>query len=350
MSAIPPFSVDGETIRLVPIGMDDAQDLTAAILSDPRISDTTQIPTPYRLDMARENLAGSAAKWEGGSADWAIRDRADGTLIGRLELIRGVRDRSSLELAYFVDARHRGRGVMTEAVRLAVVAAFETMGADRVEWYAHVGNWASWKPAWRAGLAREGVRRRRDKPDLWQAAILAGEPMEPAAPWDGPGPAAASGPALDPSRPMALVEQFHRTYSMPVRLGSAEAPTLDYERLGMRMSLICEEFAELMGAVYGDSARDLVEEAVERAVDADDATRDLVETADALADLVYVIYGMALESGIDLDAVLAEVQASNLSKLMPDGSVKLREDGKVLKGPDFFAPDVARALGIGRSI
>ena len=55
---------------------------------------------------------------------------------------------------------------------------------------------------------------------------------------------------------------------------------------------------------------------------------------------------MAIESGMDLDSVLAEVQASNLSKLMPDGSVKLREDGKVLKGPHFFAPNIARGLGI----
>ena len=55
---------------------------------------------------------------------------------------------------------------------------------------------------------------------------------------------------------------------------------------------------------------------------------------------------MAIESGIDLDAVLAEVQASNLSKLMPDGSVKLREDGKILKGPNFFDPNIARALGV----
>ena len=63
---------------------------------------------------------------------------------------------------------------------------------------------------------------------------------------------------------------------------------------------------------------------------------------------MYVIYGMAIESGMDLDSVLAEVQASNLSKLMPDGSVKLREDGKVLKGPNFFQPNIARGLGLGR--
>ena len=80
-------------------------------------------------------------------------------------------------------------------------------------------------------------------------------------------------------------------------------------------------------------------------MEADDGTRDIIETADALGDLVYVIYGMALESGIDLNRVLAEIQASNLSKLMPDGSVKLREDGKVLKGPNSFTPNIARALG-----
>ena len=144
--------------------------------------------------------------------------------------------------------------------------------------------------------------------------------------------------------PMDLVMQFHRTYSVPIR--SFDDPTLSYERLGMRMSLIAEEFAELIGAVYGEQARAIVEEATARAVAADDGRRDVIESADALADLVYVIYGMAIESGMDLDSVLAEVQASNLSKLMPDGSVKLREDGKVRKGPHFFAPNIARGLGI----
>ena len=142
--------------------------------------------------------------------------------------------------------------------------------------------------------------------------------------------------------PMELVLQFHRTYSTPIR--PFDDPTLDYERVGMRMSLIAEEFAELMGAVYGPRARAIVE-----AVAADDGTRDVIEAADALADLVYVIYGMAIESGMDLDSVLAEVQASNLSKLMPDGSVKLREDGKVLKGPNFFQPNIARGLGLDTS-
>jgi len=144
--------------------------------------------------------------------------------------------------------------------------------------------------------------------------------------------------------PMELVLQFHHTYSVPIRPFSD--PTLDYERMNMRMSLIAEEFAELMGAVYGPRARAIIEAATAEAVATDEGERDVIETADALADLVYVVYGMAIESGMNLDSVLAEVQASNLSKLMPDGSVKLREDGKVLKGPNFFQPNIARGLGL----
>ena len=154
---------------------------------------------------------------------------------------------------------------------------------------------------------------------------------------------ASSGPTPAPS-PMELVLQFHHTYSVPIRPFSD--PTLDYERMNMRMSLIAEEFAELMGAVYGPRARAIIEAATVEAVAADEGERDVIEAADALADLVYVVYGMAIESGMNLDSVLAEVQASNLSKLMPDGSVKLREDGKVLKGPNFFQPNIARGLGL----
>ena len=154
---------------------------------------------------------------------------------------------------------------------------------------------------------------------------------------------ASSVPTPAPS-PMELVLQFHHTYSVPIRPFSD--PTLDYERMNMRMSLIAEEFAELMGAVYGPRARAIIEAATAEAVAADEGERDVIEAADALADLVYVVYGMAIESGMNLDSVLAEVQVSNLSKLMPDGSVKLREDGKVLKGPNFFQPNIARGLGL----
>ena len=336
-----PFDVHGENIVLVPLYANDAVDLTDA-LQDPIFHETTSIPYPYTLSMAEENLAKVPAKWEQGSADWAIRSAHDGRFLGRIELIRNTHFSDRYEVSYFVRHDEWGEGIATEAVSLALDTAFEKLGASRVEWAAYVGNWGSWKATWKNGFRKEGVARLPGY-EAWVGGILATDPRTPASPWDGPNAGAPE--VLDSSRPQALVQQFHTTYFMPDRIRDHQEPTLDYERLHMRVSLIREEFAELLGALYGKEARAIVEEATQRATEADDGTRDIIETADALGDLVYVIYGMALESGIDLNRVLAEIQASNLSKLMPDGSVKLREDGKVLKGPNFFTPNIARALG-----
>lgn len=144
-----------------------------------------------------------------------------------------------------------------------------------------------------------------------------------------------------PRDPEALVKQFHRVYRMPISTGE---PTVDYDRVHMRMSLIYEEVTELTAAVYGKKAASIIEDAVKKAVEADDHERDVIESADALADLTYVIYGMALESGINLPAVLEQVQASNMSKLDENGEPIYREDGKVLKGKGFFNPDIKKAL------
>lgn len=344
-----PFTVPGDRIRLVPLAPTDAEDVFRAV-QDPEIPRWTTVPDPYTLADAHQWIAAAPGQWEAGSPHWAIRSADTDAFLGSLTLF--PQGPGSWEIGYWMAAEHRGHGFMTEAVRLATTAAFEQLGATRLQWKAVVGNWGSWKAVWHNGFRREGVLRALTDPrgrvsDHWSAAIVRGDTGHPVAPWDGPGAHGSDvGRALDPSRPQALVAQFHRTYSMPDRLAEGAAPTLDYERLGMRMSLIAEEFSELFGAVYGPAARSRVESGVVEAVDSDEGVRDIVETADALADLTYVIYGMALESGIDLDAVLAEVQASNLSKLMPDGTVKLREDGKVLKGPDFFRPDVRRALGL----
>ena len=73
---------------------------------------------------------------------------------------------------------------------------------------------------------------------------------------------------------------------------------------------------------------------------------DLIGIADALADIVYVVYGTALTYGIDLDSVLREVHRSNMSKLAADGKPLIREDGKVLKSEQYFPPDIASALGL----
>ncbi|MDP9805533.1 putative HAD superfamily Cof-like phosphohydrolase [Trueperella bonasi] len=150
----------------------------------------------------------------------------------------------------------------------------------------------------------------------------------------------------DPHRPEDLVRQFHHTYGMPI---ADDGPNADRDRIHMRMSLIAEEFAELTGAVYGAHARSVIEQAFEEARTTDDFSRDTVEVADALGDLTYVIYGMALELGIPMADVLAEIQGSNMSKLGADGQPIYREDGKVLKGPNFYNPNIAKVLGLEQS-
>lgn len=150
----------------------------------------------------------------------------------------------------------------------------------------------------------------------------------------------------DPNKPEELVRQFHETYAMPI---AEDGPNVDRDRIHMRMALIAEEFAELVGAAYGSRARQILEDSYAQAVHTDDQTRDTVEVADALGDLIYVIYGMALEMGIPLGDVLAEIQASNLSKLGADGLPIYREDGKVMKGPNFFSPNIGKVLGIENS-
>jgi predicted HAD superfamily Cof-like phosphohydrolase len=124
-----------------------------------------------------------------------------------------------------------------------------------------------------------------------------------------------------PSRAGAQVGDFHRAYGLPVRT----APTVDVgaDQLELRLALIEEEVGEL-----ADAAR----------------AGDLIGVADALADIVYVAYGTAHVYGIDLDAVLDEVHASNMTKLGADGRPIRRADGKVLKGPDYRPPDIAAVL------
>lgn len=123
------------------------------------------------------------------------------------------------------------------------------------------------------------------------------------------------------SRAGRQVGDFHRAYGLPVR----DVPTIEVgaEQLVLRQALIEEEVAELAAAA---------------------AAHDLVGVADALADIVYVAYGTAHVYGIDLDAVLDEVHASNMTKLGADGRPIRRADGKVLKGPAYVPPNIAAVL------
>lgn len=97
----------------------------------------------------------------------------------------------------------------------------------------------------------------------------------------------------------------------------------DFSTRELRVDLIEEELEELKTAL---------------------ANEDQVEVADALTDLLYVVYGAGHAFGLDLDMCFAEVHASNMSKLGDDGRPIYREDGKVLKGPRYFKPDLRKVL------
>ena len=72
--------------------------------------------------------------------------------------------------------------------------------------------------------------------------------------------------------------------------------------------------------------------------------KDLLEVADALTDILYVTYGAGHAFGIDLDACFDEVQNSNMSKLGLDGKPIFNDQGKVMKGPNYFKPDLSKFI------
>lgn len=119
------------------------------------------------------------------------------------------------------------------------------------------------------------------------------------------------------------VRAFHEACGVPV-LTSPTVPPI--ERVQLRERLLIEEVHEFESA----SAR-----------------ADLVEVADALADIIYIAVGTALEYGIPLDRVWAEVQRSNMAKVDPEsGKAKHRDDGKILKPQNWTPPRIKEALGL----
>ena len=113
---------------------------------------------------------------------------------------------------------------------------------------------------------------------------------------------------------------FMKTFGQEVK----EKPSLSSDKINqLRISLIKEELDELKEAM--DS-------------------RDLLEVADALTDLLYVTYGAGHAFGIDLDKCFEEVQNSNMSKLGDDGKPIYNEFGKVMKGPNYFKPNLIKYI------
>ena len=114
------------------------------------------------------------------------------------------------------------------------------------------------------------------------------------------------------------VRQFMEAFEQEVK-DKPEWP--DEDTVNLRVDLIEEEYDELKQAIYSHNG-------------------SMTDVADALSDILYVVYGMAHSFGIDIDNCFREVHVSNMSKLGEDGKPIYREDGKVIKGPNYKPPNL----------
>ena len=113
---------------------------------------------------------------------------------------------------------------------------------------------------------------------------------------------------------------FMKTFNQDVKVSSS----LSTDKINsLRISLINEELEELKQAI---------------------SDKNLTEVADALTDILYVTYGAGHAFGINLDKCFDEVLKSNMSKLGKDGKPIFNEFGKVMKGPDYFKPDLSKFI------
>lgn len=135
------------------------------------------------------------------------------------------------------------------------------------------------------------------------------------------------------------VRAFHEAGNIPV----ADYPQIPSEdRIRLRVNLVMEEFFEFLLSIFPQLKDDASLHRLRDIVKYIGPHPDLVALADALADLDYVVEGTRLEFGIDGGPVAEEVQRSNMAKFGP-GSW-MREDGKVMKPPDWAPPDIERVL------
>lgn len=122
---------------------------------------------------------------------------------------------------------------------------------------------------------------------------------------------------------LKAVQEFHEAFG----LGIQHKPTtnLKSDKIKLRFNLMAEENEEYLEAAEAN---------------------DLVEVADALGDMLYILCGTILEHGMQhkIEAVFNEIQRSNMSKLGADGNPIYREDGKVMKGPNYFKPNIPEII------
>ena len=120
----------------------------------------------------------------------------------------------------------------------------------------------------------------------------------------------------------------------------------NFEKVGLFMKTFGQEVktnASLSSDKINKLRIDLIEEELEELKDAI-SKRDLRETIDALTDILYVTYGAGHAFGVNLDKCFDEVQNSNMSKLGDNGKPIFNENGKVMKGPNYFKPNLDKFL------
>lgn len=142
------------------------------------------------------------------------------------------------------------------------------------------------------------------------------------------------------------VREFHEAFDHPVSYDPRQVPSLKNRML--RVQMLASELVELARAMGVKLKVDTTVEGNEDdcVLCADDGTGryDPVEAADALGDLRYIVDGGNLICGFPGEMVLAEIHRSNMSKLGADGKPVKRDDGKIMKGPNYFKPDIAGVL------
>ena len=144
------------------------------------------------------------------------------------------------------------------------------------------------------------------------------------------------------------VRLFHQTFEHPV---ATALTTGDFALRQLSVKLIAEELGEFARAcgvtlLLSVDPRKGEETDYLEVLDRPEVKPDIIEMADALGDLDYVVAGANLVFGIPAVAVLDEIQSSNMSKAGADGRPVKREDGKILKGPNYFKPNIAKVLGL----
>ena len=120
----------------------------------------------------------------------------------------------------------------------------------------------------------------------------------------------------------------------------------NFEKVGLFMSTFGQEVkkkSELSSEKINSLRISLIQEELEELTKAI-KDNDILEVADALTDILYVTYGAGHSFGINLDKCFDEVQKSNMSKLGKDGKPIYNEHGKVMKGPDYFKPDLSKFI------